>query len=170
MGHSSKEPLFTPKEWLLVISLWLFYVVAIFSMDPEWVGWAAPLALGGALTATGPPPVPAFSASPEETIAAAAFLSLFSLAAVALLAFLRREPGLGWFTWLGGSIKAMRRTRLAHSLHEMMLRWKLDARALLPARRGSSIGEETWEHRPPAPAQGRVTTAPQRSRVVPWSL
>jgi hypothetical protein len=170
MGHSPKEPLFTPKEWLVVVSLWLFYAVAIFSMDPEWVGWAAPLAFGGALTAAGRPPVPAFSASPEETIGAAALLSLFSLAAISLLAFLRREPGLGWFARLGGSINALRRTRIAHSLQDMMLRWKLDARALLPARRGSSIGQETWERHPPATAQGRVTTATQRSGIVPGSL
>lgn len=166
MGHTSKEPLFTPKELLLVASLGVCYAAVIFSMDPEWVAWAAPVAFGGALTAAGPPPTPEFSAPPGEFFAGASYLSVMSLAALSVLAFLRREPGLGCFARVRESIQAVRRSRVAHSFHHIMLRWKRDARALLPARRGSSIGQENWGRHPAAPARGHVTTASQRSRIV----
>lgn len=170
MGHTSKEPLFTPKELLLVASLWVFYAVAIFSMGPEWVAWAAPVAFGGALTAAAPQPTPEFSAPPGEFFAAASYLSVLSLAALSVLAALRGERGLGLFARLTESIQAVRRSRFAHSFLHIMPRWKPDARALLPSRRGSSIGQENWGHHPAAPAQGHVTTASQRSRIVPRGL
>jgi len=170
MGHTPKEPLFTRKELLLVGSLGVIYAAVIFSMDPEWVGWAAPVAFGGALTAAGPPPTAEFSAPPREFFEAACYLSVLSLAALSVLAFLRGEPGLGWFAWLRESIEAVRRSRFAHSFLHIMPRWKPDARALLPPRRGSSIGQENWGHHPASPAQGHVTTASQRSRIVPRGL
>lgn len=98
MGAASDEPLFTPNEWLIVASLWVIYAVVLLSMDPEWVGWAAPLAFGGALVAADPPPIALFSASPREIFETASFMSLFSLLALGLLMVIRGEPGIGWLT------------------------------------------------------------------------
>lgn len=98
MGNPPNEPLFTPKEWLMVVSLWVIYAVVLFSMDPEWVGWAGPLAFGGALVASDPPPVALFSASPREIFEMASFMSLFSFLALGLLMVIRGEPRIGWLT------------------------------------------------------------------------
>ena len=44
----------------------IIYSSILFSLDPEWVGWAAPLAFGGALYAAGPPPASAHLGSPGD--------------------------------------------------------------------------------------------------------
>jgi len=170
MDHSPKERFFTPKEWLLILSLWIFYAVVIFSMDPRWVAWSAPLAFGGALAAAGPPPFPIFNASSQEVFGSAAFLSFLSLATLAFVPLLRGEPIPGLFAGPGRGAEGIGRRSLAHGFQARVRRWKLEARTLLYARRDSSIGEEMWERHPPASAQRRVTTASQRSRVVSGSL
>lgn len=167
MGQAQKEPLFTPREWLVVISLWVLYAALIFSMDPEWVGWAAPLAFGGALSAGDLPPHLASSAPPQQTFELASFLSLISLGALGVVAFLRGEPGLRLFARLRGSLKT---GRLSHGFQHMLLRRKLGVRALLLARGRSRIGPETWELHPPPTAQHGVTTAPKCSRFIPRGL
>jgi len=170
MGGSSKEPLFTPKQWALILVLWIFYALALFSMGPEWVGWAGPIAFGGALTATGAPPSAAFPESPKETFTAAGFLLLIALAAITLPACLRREPGPDWFGPLRGLIQAVQRRRHAHSVQVMKLRGKLNGGALLPERRGSSIGQENRGRYSAGPAQDHATPASERNRTVPRSL
>jgi len=170
MDPSPKEPLFTRKELLLIVSLWVLYGAAILSMDPEWVGWAGPLISGGALVATDPPPFPVFRASPREVFGAASFVSLLSLATLSLVSFLRGEPLLGLFARQGKCAELMRQMRFARNFQLTIRRWKLAARALLPARRGSSIEQESWESHPPRSVQGRVTRASQRSRFVPRGL
>ncbi len=92
-----KEPLFTVKELLFGVALCTVYTALLLSMDPEWIGWAAPLVFGGALAASGPPPVPVFSASPREVLQMASSMSLFSLLALGLLIAVRGEHGIGWF-------------------------------------------------------------------------
>lgn len=167
MGQARNEPVFTPREWLVVVSLWVIYAALIFSMDPEWVGWAAPLAFGGALSAGDLPPRLVTSAPPQQTFEVASLLSLLGLAALGLVAFLRGEPGLRLFARLRGSLKTERVTR---GFQQVMLRRKLRVRALLLARWGSSIGPETWELHPPPTAQHGVTTAPECSRIIPRDL
>lgn len=170
MCHQPKEPLFTPKQWVLVMSLGAFYALVLFSVGPQWVAWAGPVAFGGALSVAGPPPTPTFSASPGETFSVAEFLCLLSLGALTLVARLRKEPGLGWFVWLRHTIQALQTEQFWRGFHHIMAHWKLDARALLPARRGSSIGQENWGRHPAEPARGHVNPASQRSRAVPGNL
>ena len=169
MDRPPTEPLFTPMEWLIVLSLWFLYAVAIFSMDPEWVGWAAPLAFGGALVATGPPPSSVLNAPPREVFETASLVSLLSVAVLELLLVQRGEPGLGWFGKFRASLRAGGLSRRAQRFHHMMLRRNNAVRALQSARRDSSIGQEIWQ-RYPASAQGRVTTSSQRSRIIPRGL
>lgn len=97
MTDPTHEPLFTIKGLLLGAALCSVYAVLLLSMDSQWVGWAAPLAFGGALVASGPPPVAVFSASPREVFEMASSMSLLSLLALGLLSVLRGERSVGWF-------------------------------------------------------------------------
>jgi hypothetical protein len=168
MGHPRNEPLFTPQEWLIVVSLWIAYAGVLFSMDPEWVGWAAPLAFGGALVASSPPPSSALPASPAGGFEAAFLLSLLSVAALELLQVRRGEPSLGWLAKLRESFRAGGLRRQVQRFQQMMLLRNFAVRTLQSSRRGSSIGQEIW-HRHQA-AQGRVIPSPQSSGIIPRSL
>ena len=162
--------MFTGKEWLLIVSLWVFYAGALFSMDPQWVAWAAPIAFGGALVATAPPASVALSTPPRQVMADAVFISVLSVAALTFLAFLRGESGLLLPARLERLLKAGRRSRIFRAFSRAAFAGKSRARALLRAPRGSSIGQQSWEGHP-SPAAGRsVTAASQRSRIVPRSL
>jgi len=78
------EPLFTFKELLVYVALCSVYAAILFSLDPEWVGWAGPLALGGALCATDPPPGPPVLSSPDEAFATASIFSVLSFVCLLL--------------------------------------------------------------------------------------
>lgn len=169
MDHSPKEPLFTPKEWLIVLSVWFVFAAVVFSMDPEWIGWAAPLVFGGALVATGPPPHSMLATPPRDVFETAFLVSLLSIAVLELLQVQRGEPWLGWLGKLGLSLKGGGFQRSARRFQRLLLHPNYDARTLQSTRRDSSIGQEIWQ-RYPASAQDRVTTSSQRSRVIPRGL
>jgi hypothetical protein len=169
MDHSPNEPLFTPKEWLIVLSVWFVFAATVFSMDPEWIGWAAPLVFGGALVATGPPPNSMLSTPPREVFEPAFLVSLLSIAVLELLQVHRGEPWLGWLGKLRVSLRGGGFRRRARRFQRLELPRDYDARALQSTRRESSIGQEIWQ-RYPASAQGRVTTSSQRSRIIPRGL
>jgi hypothetical protein len=147
------EPLFTLKEMIVGALLFTAYAAILFSLDPQWVGWAGPLVFGGALYAADAPPVRLISLSPQETFEMASVLSLVSVFVLGLLITLRGEPRLGWLSWVW------------RRLRESGLRWKLAARALSSTRSSDSI-EPVCERRPLAAGQQRVATTPQSCRVV----
>ncbi len=96
MAVPAKEPIFTTRGWLAYGAMCVIYAAILFSLDPQWVAWAAPLAFGGALVATDPPPASAhLGLSPGLMVMAWAF-SIASLLALALLGLTRSWPRLRW--------------------------------------------------------------------------
>ena len=71
MADPGKEPLCTVKELLVFGVICVVYSSILFSLDPEWVGWAAPLVFGGAFYAADPPPASAHLSSPRHVFPAA---------------------------------------------------------------------------------------------------
>jgi hypothetical protein len=134
------------KELLFGMALCALYTALLLSMNPEWVGWAAPLVFGGALVASGPPPVPVFSAPPREVFEMASSMSLFSLLALGLLSAIRGERGVGRFA------------RARQSLETGLL--TLGTRVLRRVKlRGSPLGERCY---PPGAVVASAREAPER--------
>jgi len=114
MGDPEKQPLCTVKELLVFGVIGVAYSSILFSLDPEWVGWAAPLAFGGALYAAGPPPASAHLSSPGDVFPMAYLCYVLSLFGVVLLSAARDRRRLSWPWWLkavsaSGSIAKVRR-------------------------------------------------------------
>jgi len=80
-----REPLCTVKELLVFRVICIVYGSIIFSSDPEWVAWAAPMAFGGALYTADPPPASVHLASPQDVFPVAFFFGVLSLFALALV-------------------------------------------------------------------------------------
>jgi hypothetical protein len=98
MKDRAKDPLFTVNGVLL----WAIYAVVcaliLFSLEPEWVAWAAPLAFGGSLYASDPPPASAQFALSRDLLPWAYLYGCVALFALLLLdLFLGRH-----FKWLSG--------------------------------------------------------------------
>ena len=100
MKDDAKEPLFTAKGWAAIAVMGCVYAAILFSMDPEWVAWAAPLAFGGALYAPAPPPASAHLSFPGRVMSMAYLFSVGSLFALALLAEAAGKSRSAWLHWL----------------------------------------------------------------------
>jgi hypothetical protein len=99
----AREPLFTLKELMAYVALCSVYAVILFSLDPEWVGWAGPLVLGGALSATDAPPGPPVFGSPKEAMEMGSILSVLSLVCLFLPGlFAARRADAGRRAWARG--------------------------------------------------------------------
>jgi hypothetical protein len=114
MGNPEKEPLCTLKELLVFGVICIIYSSILFSLDPEWVGWAAPLAFGGALYAADPPPASAHLGSPRDVFAMAYLCDVLSLFVIVLLTLAWDRRHLSWPWWFkaesaSGSIAKVRR-------------------------------------------------------------
>jgi hypothetical protein len=96
----AKEPLFTAKGWAALALLGCVYAAILFSMDPEWIAWAAPLAFGGALYAPGPTPASVQIWSPGDVMSMAYLFSVGSLVALALVAATTEKSRSVWSHWL----------------------------------------------------------------------
>jgi hypothetical protein len=85
MKDRENDPLFTVNGVLL----WTIYAVLcasiLFSLDPQWVAWAAPLAFGGSLYASDPPPAPAHLALSRDLLPWAYLYGCVALFALTLL-------------------------------------------------------------------------------------
>jgi hypothetical protein len=92
MKDQSEDPLFTTKGVILGVLYGCIYAAIIFSMDPEWVGWAGPMAFG-ALYVPNPPP-PLFS-DPRAAFEMSCCASLLSLLALVLVSVIREEEPFG---------------------------------------------------------------------------
>lgn len=99
MKDSAKDPLFTVNGVLL----WTIYAVVcasiLFSLDPQWVAWAAPLAFGGSLSAADPPPASAQFALSRDVLPWAYLYGCVALFALTLLDLVLRRQR---FKWLSG--------------------------------------------------------------------
>ena len=100
MKDDAKEPLFTAQGWAAVAVMGCVYAAILFSLDPEWVAWAAPLAFGGALYAPGPPPASVQLWSPGDVMPMAYLFSVGSLLALALLGEAAGKSRSAWSHWL----------------------------------------------------------------------
>jgi len=114
MGNPEKEPLCTVKELLVFAVICIVYSSILFSMDSEWVAWAAPLAFGGALYAADPPPASAHLGSPGNVLLAAYLCDVLSLFGIVLLTLVWDRRHLRWLGWLraqseSGSTRKVRR-------------------------------------------------------------
>jgi hypothetical protein len=114
MADTEKDPLCTVDELLVFGVICIVYCAILFSVDPEWVGWAAPLAFGGALYAADPPPASANFGSPQDVIVLAYLYGLVSLLGISLLPRVEGTSHFSWLSWLkaeseSGSIARVRR-------------------------------------------------------------
>lgn len=113
MADTEKEPLCTVKELLVFGVICIVYSTVLFSLDPEWVGWAAPLAFGGALYTADLPPASANLGSPDDVIVVAFLYGLVSLLAFSLLPWFEGMVHFSGISWLepkseSGSIARIR--------------------------------------------------------------
>lgn len=108
MKVSDDERLFTKTELLIYAVIAVVYSAVLFSLDPEWVAWAAPLAFGGSLCAQDPPPASAHLGSPQDVLPLAYVYSVLSLLALALVPLVRSKPN--WLSWLA-NLKGIARVR-----------------------------------------------------------
>ena len=150
-----EEPLFPMKAVIVGLALFLIYARIIFSLDPEWVMWAGPMVLGGALYVSNPPP--ATTSSPQEVFQMASFISLASLFTVGLLIVLRGEPRLGWLSWLKAAIKG-RRNGLAKAQNAPGTTGVVDVRVSMHSCTDDCIDAEGWKC--PYPPEGEERLSP----------
>lgn len=116
MGNPDKEPLCTVKGLLLFGVICIIYSSILFSLDPEWVGWAAPLVFGGTLYAADPPPASAHLDSPEHVFPMAYLCYILSLVGLALLALFRDGWHSGWRRWFKAGAESGSIARVRHFL------------------------------------------------------
>jgi hypothetical protein len=94
MKDPEKEPLCTVKELLAFGVICVVYGSILFSLDPEWVAWAAPLVFGGSLYAADPPPASAGLGSTPHVFLVACLYGVLSLFSIVLLTLLRDRRNL----------------------------------------------------------------------------
>ena len=97
MKAQAEEPLFTTKGLLLGGIFFSIYAAILFSMDPAWVMWAAPMAMGALYVPDPPPPL---FAHPEDAFQMSFVASLVSLLALAVVTVVRGEVPFRLFLWL----------------------------------------------------------------------
>jgi hypothetical protein len=100
MKDRAKDPLFT----LNGVLLWTIYAVVcasiLFSLDPQWVAWAAPLAFGGSLYAFDPPPASAHLALSRDVLPWAYLYGCIALFAFLLVDLVISRQHLKWLSGL----------------------------------------------------------------------
>lgn len=116
MGNPDKEPLCTAKGLLLFGVICIIYSSILFSLDPEWVGWAAPLVFGGTLYAADPPPASAHLDSPQHVFPMAYLCYILSLVGLVLLTLFRDGRHSGWRRWFKTESQSWRIARVEHFL------------------------------------------------------
>ena len=119
MKDTAKEPLCTVKGLLLFAAIAVVYSSILFSLDSEYVGWAAPLVFGGALYAPDPPPASAHLALPSDVLPLAYLYGSLALFAIMLLNLVQNRRHLDWLSWFKAEIRAWKR-RQATKLSEVL--------------------------------------------------
>ena len=116
MKDRDHDPLFTVNGVLLWTIYAVVYAAIIFSLDPEWVAWAAPLAFGGSLYASGPPPASAHLALSGDVFPWAYLYGCAALLAITLVDLVYSGYHLHWPSWL----KAESRYRSVAKLRSLL--------------------------------------------------
>lgn len=112
MGTPAKDPLFTTRGWIAYGIMSVLYVAILFSLDPEWVAWAGPLAFGGSLVAQDPPPESAHFASTPDIFLVACGFTVASLVVLELVRAIRSKPESRFLVWLRNTPKQGSMTRV----------------------------------------------------------
>jgi hypothetical protein len=115
MGDPAKEPLCTVKELLVFALICVLYCSIIFSLDPEWVAWAAPLVFGGGLYAADPPPASAHLGSPHDVFPIAYLCDALCLLGLVLLPMVSDKRRFSW-PWFKATPESGGITRVARFL------------------------------------------------------
>ncbi len=102
MKQQSDDPIFTTKGVLLGGSFLIVNALIVFSMDPEWVAWAGPMAMGALYVPNQPPPL--FS-QPEVVFQMASTLSWLALSVLVALGIFLGEAPFGFLHWLKAWLK-----------------------------------------------------------------
>ena len=100
MKDPEEEPLVTVKGVLLFAAYGVVYSWILFSLDPEYVAWAAPLVFGGSLYASDPPPASAHLTLPSDVLPLAYLYGCLALFAIVLLDLVQSRRHLDWLSWL----------------------------------------------------------------------
>jgi hypothetical protein len=100
MNDPEEGPLFTVNGVLLFAAYGVVYSWILFSLDPEYVAWAAPLVFGGSLYASDPPPASAHLALPSDVLPLAYLYGCLALFAIVLFDLVQSRRHLDWLSWL----------------------------------------------------------------------
>jgi hypothetical protein len=100
MQDPEERPLFTVKGVLLFAAIGVVYSSILFSLDPEYVAWAAPLVFGGSLYASDPSPASAHLAIPSDVLPLAYVYGCLALFAIVLLSLVQSRRHFDWLSWL----------------------------------------------------------------------
>jgi len=161
--NSGEQPLFTLKGLLAGAVLFSVYGVILFSLDPEWVGWAGPLVFGGALYAADPPP-PLFS-SPEEALQMSSLFSLLSFFILGLIIAIRGERNLAWLSWLRAGLAGLWKAR-----NHLRSRRSIQLPPLDSTHNTNSINSQAWNSQHLAVGEEDAATPPHTGGSVSRDL
>ena len=108
MKERSEDPIFTANGILLGALYGLTIAVILFSMDPEWVGWAGPMAFGALYVPNQPPPL---GLPPKAVFEMGSLVSLLSLLFLGIIGIVRKEKSIGVWPWFEAWLKKQGATR-----------------------------------------------------------
>jgi hypothetical protein len=112
MKDPDEGPLFTVKGVLLFAAMGVVYSWILFALDPEYVAWAAPLAFGGSLYASAPPPASAQLAVPSDVLPVAFGYGCVALLAIVFFELVQSRRHLDWLSWLNAEFERGRVAKL----------------------------------------------------------
>jgi hypothetical protein len=117
MKEQAKDPLFTTKGIILLALYGCIYAKIMFSMDPEWVGWAGPMALGALYVPNQPPPL---GLPPKAVFEMGSLVSLLSLLFLGIIGIVRKERSIGVWPWFEAWLKKQGAARRRDSARMFM--------------------------------------------------
>jgi hypothetical protein len=120
MKDHEKDPLCTVKGLLLFAAFGVAYGSILFSLNPEWVAWAAPLAFGGSLYASDPPPASLHLALPRDVLPCAYLYGCLALFAIVLLNRIQDRQHLNWLSSLNAQSEYGRVTKVRSFLKSFL--------------------------------------------------
>lgn len=163
MRNHTEERIFTKKGLAIGLLLYSIYGVILFSIDPEWVGWAGPMIFGALYVPNSPPPL---FPDPKAAIQTASLFSLLSLAVLLLLMPMVGEVRFGWLSWLkarvrNGGLRGGANPANSQGSEREVLSW-----TLISAARNGNMNASAQTCDLAAVGQERGTVLPHSRRAV----